>query len=129
MIASLGQVRHYPLAVRLSRIHGKGLFAEVGIPLGALIYESDEYTVTPQPIYGSIQRTATRHLLEAVLRWENHSCNPNSSLKFTDTAVQLVSTRPIRAGEEIVCDYRTTEGSIPMPFRCNCGHCDGIIIG
>ncbi|MBX7259574.1 MAG: SET domain-containing protein-lysine N-methyltransferase [Candidatus Hydrogenedentes bacterium] len=123
-----GKVQHYPLAARSSRIHGKGMFARKAIPSNTVIYESDDYTTTVYAVYGSLQRTATEHLLEDLLRWENHSCVPNTTLRFDGTTVQLLSIRPIRVGEEIVCDYRTTEDSIPTPFRCNCGHCGGIMV-
>lgn len=128
MILSVSQVQCVRLAIRPSIIHGKGLFTQENVSSGALIYESDEYTVTSFPIYGSLQHTPTEHILEDFLRWENHSCKPNSCLRFDGSAVQLIATVFISADEEIVCDYRTTEDSIPTPFRCNCGHCDAIII-
>lgn len=128
MILSVSQVQRVPLSVHPSCIHGKGLFSQKNVPSGTLVYESDEYTITPFPIYGSLQHTPTEHLLEDFLCWENHSCKPNTCLRFDGSTVQLIATAFIRAAEELVCDYRTTEDSIPTPFRCNCGHCDGIII-
>jgi len=124
----VGQVQYFPLVVRLSRIHGKGMFARKAIPTHALIYESDEYTTIAYAVYGSLQHTSTEHILEDMLRWENHSCIPNTTLRYVGRTVQLLSTKAICAGKELVCDYRTTENSIPTPFRCNCGHCEGIII-
>ena len=128
MIPGLLATQEFALDIHESPIHGKGVFAEQDIPAGALIYRSTEYTVTPNPIYASIQRSPQEHLLEKVLRWENHSCEPNTVLRFDGAAVQLIATEQILDGEELVCDYRTTEDSIPVPFRCNCGHCGGITI-
>jgi hypothetical protein len=122
------QPQRFSLTIRASPIHGNGLFAEQDIPANLLIYESDEYTITQTAKYGSIQRTPTKHLLEETLRWENHSCVPNTILRFDGSSVQLIATNHILAGQEIVCDYRNTEDSIPVPFRCNCGYCPGIII-
>jgi hypothetical protein len=122
------QSQHFCLTIHASPIHGNGLFAEQDIPANALIYESEEYTVTRTAKHGSIQRTPTDHIMEKILRWENHSCVPNTVLRFDGPSVQLIATKRILAGQEIVCDYRNTEDSIPVPFRCNCGHCPGIII-
>jgi hypothetical protein len=122
------QSEQFCLTVRGSTIHGKGLFVEQDVPADIMIYESDIYSVTRTAIYGSIQKTPTKHLLEEILRWENHSCIPNTILRFNGPQVQLIATKHIFVGEEIVCDYRSTEDSIPAPFRCNCGHCSGIII-
>ena len=122
------QPQQFCLTVHASPIHGKGLFAEQDIPADTLIYESDEYSVSRTAKYGTIQRTPTEHLLEKTLRWENHSCVPNTMLDFDGPSIQLIATKHILEGEEIVCDYRDTENSIPEPFRCNCGHCPGVII-
>ncbi len=122
------QVQHYPMQVRSSRVHGKGIFSKSEIPAGAILYESDDYTVLPSAAYGSIQKSQDEHIMEDLLRWENHSCLPNTELQFSGHTILLMATRPIHAGEEIVCDYRDTEGAIPAPFQCNCGHCDGIMI-
>lgn len=128
MTVHAGQVQHFHLVVRPSRIHGKGIFARRAIPGNSLIYESDDYTITAYAVYGSLQRKPNEHLLEDLLRWENHSCAPNTKLRFEGLTVQLIATKSIRSGEEIVCDYRTTEDSVPTPFRCNCGHCGGVMI-
>lgn len=128
MIALSVQSPYSCLTVHASRIHGKGVFTEENIPTGALIYESKEYSMTTIARRGSIQRTPIAHLIEKVLRWENHSCVPNSRLHFEGSYVQLFATRSLLAGDEIVCDYRSTEDSIPIPFRCNCGSCSGTII-
>lgn len=128
MISSIGQVQHFPLTVRPSLIHGKGLFTHKSIPSDVLVYESDQYSVTSFPIYGSLQHLPGKHIIEDFIRWENHSCKKNSLLQFDGLTVQLITTAFIPAGEEIVCDYRATEDSIPTPFRCNCGNCNGIYI-
>jgi hypothetical protein len=122
------QSERFCLAIHTSEIHGNGLFAEQDIPADALIYESDEYTVTQVARYGSIQRTPTDHIMQKLLRWENHSCVPNTKLHFDGPNVQLIATKHILVGQEIACDYRQTEDSIPKPFQCNCGRCSGIIV-
>ena len=124
----VGRVQHYPLLICPSNIDGSGLFAQSSIPSQTLVYESDDYETTPFAVHGSLQCRINEHFLENFLRWENHSCVPNTALKFVAYTVQLITTRHVLDGEELVCDYRTTEDSIPTPFRCNCGHCNGIII-
>jgi len=128
MSSSIGQVQYFPLDIRSSAIHGKGIFAKTNIPSGMLVYASDDYSITPSPIYASIQRSSNTHLLDGMLRWENHSCEPNSYLQFDDRIIQLITVVSVESGQEIVCDYRNTEDSIPAEFRCNCGYCDGSLI-
>jgi SET domain-containing protein len=116
------------LVIKPSKIHGLGLFIADDIQQDTVIYESHEYTLTSYPIYGSLQKTPHEHLLEPFLRWQNHSCRPNSRLYFSGSNVGLIALMFIAAGSELVCDYRETEDYIPVPFRCNCGFCDHIMI-
>jgi len=118
------------LVVTPSPIHGLGVFAKRSFLAGQLLFSTDEYSVTPYPIYGSVRRGPTEHLLEPqVLRWTNHSCEPNARVRFRGRVAEILASRPVRAGDEVVCDYLETEDEVPFPFRCNCGHCDGVWIG
>jgi SET domain-containing protein len=128
VIISLVQTQNISLNILPSKIHGLGLFALDDIPAGTLVYESNEYSITPHAIYASIQRTPSEHLLEKTLRWENHSCEPNSIIQFYGNKIKLFSIDFIAKGKEIVCNYRIIEDSIPEPFYCNCGNCNGILI-
>ena len=59
----------------------------------------------------------------------NHDCNPNCVIDFTSW--ELVTRRPIGAGEEITFNYLSTEWELAAPFDCECGaaHCYGRIQG
>lgn len=118
-------MEHFQLDIRKSPIHGKGIFTCTRIPTDMLVYESNDYETRPNAVYGSVQRSSAEHILEANLRWQNHSCSPNTVIYFDGPVVKLVSTRDILDGDELVCDYFATEDLVPIPFQCNCGHCEG----
>lgn len=118
------------LVVHPSRIHGNGVFATRPFVRGELVFATADFTVLSEPAHGSVQRLPTEHILEpCVLRWVNHSCRHNAEVRFVDDEIQIVCVATIQPHDEVVCDYRLTEDSIPTPFRCNCGHCPGIMIG
>lgn len=50
----------------------------------------------------------------------NHSCNPNSGLKFTDSGILLIAIKKIKVGDEINWDYSTTLFENHWRMRCNC---------
>jgi hypothetical protein len=118
------------LAVLPSPIHGLGVFAcRVFVP-GDEVYSSTKYQTYTEPCLGSIERSSTHHVLEPrVFRWVNHSCAANARVGFRGEVVSLIAIVPICPGEEICCDYRETESTVPVPFVCNCGHCSGVWIG
>lgn len=113
------------LTIRSSRINGKGLFSLDDIPRGQVIHEAQDYFVGAVPVYGSVQRTPSEHLLEKYLRWVNHSSASNCRLIFDGPAIKLVAVKAIQRESELLCDYEETEENIPVPFVCNCGHCGG----
>lgn len=118
------------LEIRLSYIHGRGLFALKDIPRGHVIFSTSDYTTSTEPVFGSVRRSRFMHMSEpAAVRWVNHSCRGNSGIAFSKNEVMIIATEDISEGEEITCDYRLTEDEIPMPFMCNCGHCHGVLIG
>ena len=59
----------------------------------------------------------------------NHSCDPNSGLKFTKAGILLTAIREIQIGEEIVWDYSTTlfDNSWRMVCDCRSKNCRKII--
>jgi SET domain-containing protein len=118
------------LAVRPSPIHGKGVFATRKVSPGELMFATTDFAVLPSHTYATVQRSPTEHVLEPrIFRWVNHSCQCNAEARFVDNEIQLLSVGTIQPDEEVLCDYRRTENSIPTPFQCNCGHCEGDVIG
>ncbi len=118
------------LAVRPSKIHGKGVFATRRASPKELIFATTNFAVLPNPSYESVQRRLAEHIVESrVFRWVNHSCCRNAEVRFVRHEIQLVAMAEIQPDDEVVCDYMLTEDSIPTPFLCNCGHCASILIG
>ena len=55
-------------------------------------------------------------------RWLNHSCNPNTAIRFADDRLFLVAARRIRANDEVVIDYSTILGDDDAwRMYCRCG--------
>ncbi|HEY4498537.1 MAG TPA: SET domain-containing methyltransferase [Candidatus Paceibacterota bacterium] len=50
----------------------------------------------------------------------NHSCDPNTGLKFNDSDVLLVAIRDIEIGEEVTWDYSTTMFEHDWRMKCDC---------
>ncbi len=59
----------------------------------------------------------------------NHSCAPNTGLRFAADGVVLLAIRDIAAGEEIAWDYSTTLTDRSWQMVCACGapECRGVI--
>lgn len=59
----------------------------------------------------------------------NHSCAPNSGLRFEGDAVFLVALAPIAVGDEVSWDYSTTlkDSDWRMPCDCRSPDCRGLI--
>jgi hypothetical protein len=74
-----------------------------------------------------------RHILDTgIIKWLNHSCSPTVRFSVSDSAtLELITTRALTKGEDIVFDYETTEEEMIEPFFCKCGsaQCKGLIRG
>jgi hypothetical protein len=51
----------------------------------------------------------------------NHSCEPNSGVKFDIDDIKLVAIVPIATGQEITFDYSTTMHNFDWEMNCACG--------
>jgi SET domain-containing protein len=51
----------------------------------------------------------------------NHSCEPNSGIKFDVEGIKLVAIVPIAAGHQITFDYSTTMHNFDWEMNCDCG--------
>lgn len=96
------------LLVRSSQIHGKGLFAGVVIPAGALLgeYEGKRWTWHPRAFVGNWTMRVEDEMRDArcggnYLRFINHGKPPNLR---TDRFL-FYAARLIEAGEELLMDY------------------------
>ena len=129
--------------VRASQIHGRGLFATMGIAKDEIVAvkgghiinrEMLREKVTPRlgPVEIQIDNDlfiapVTEEEREASMLCSNHSCNPNLGMRGEIT---LVAMRDIRAGEELTHDWAMTDDD-DYSVECKCGapNCRKILTG
>ena len=119
------------LAVRKSKIDGKGCFAVTFFPKGRKIAEYAGERITA----GEGERrlsTRRKHRICALddgwsldgsrggngTHYLNHSCDPNAYMRTTRGHLIFMALRDILPGEEITCDYISTYH--PDDYRCRC---------
>jgi SET domain-containing protein len=118
--------------VRRSGIEGRGVVAARDIPARRLLEDLTRplvrYSRVPQPGergYGhAIQVSRGWWLLldGSPFYYLNHSCTPNTRVRFAGTRVTLWSAARIRRGEELTLDYATVAfRDDPYEFACRCG--------
>jgi hypothetical protein len=114
------------IEVRDAGALGKGVFALRGFKRGEFIFRRRHARVVYMHELHALTEDDLQHLCE--LDWErfgvlappgrflNHSCDPNAMR----SGVKVFAWRPIRAGEEILIDYRlnATGGE---RWKCLCG--------
>jgi SET domain-containing protein len=127
------------LAVRESRINGKGCFATTNFLRGKKIAEYTGERISN----AEANRRANRRVLRICAidyRWSldgsrggngthyiNHSCEPNSFMKILYGHIQFYALRNIRPGEEITIDYESTLHSDKKRCFCGAKSCRGTI--
>nr|WP_209262241.1 SET domain-containing protein-lysine N-methyltransferase [Thiorhodococcus minor] len=89
-----------------SRIHGFGCFARIGFESGDFIGSYAGPTVEEDGryvlwVYDAEADRVTARLGTNLLRWVNHSDEPNAEFDGFD----LYAKAAIAAGDEITCDY------------------------
>jgi len=118
------------IEVKESAVHGKGLFAKVDIPEEEVVAvirgdyidgfecerreeEDNNYIFWHcDDNYIDVKNESMKYL--------NHECEPNCYVDGGDeTTLHLISSRPIKAGEEITIDYAYEE----IYLSCNCFSC------
>jgi hypothetical protein len=91
------------------------------IPVGTVLASIYGNTIKTPSRY-TVQNGEASHVdVEPPMRYTNHSCNPNAMFTFDKEPWQLVSNRPIAAGEEITFNYASTEYKMAEAFTCTCG--------
>lgn len=134
---------NFPLQIRKSGIAGKGAFANKAIPArrklgnmgGEIIsYKEAQKRVRLQPnnVLFMVEFDNEDIALDAsinsnALRYINHSCNPNTFMRRAYRKVEFYTLRPVRAGEELTCDYGETHHEGKLPCRCGADNCRGFI--
>lgn len=117
------------LQIRPSYIQGVGLFSGVNLAAGTILFvikgervihrEYDPYLAGKNPNW-----MGTGYCEWIIMEphhsglYLNHSCNPNV---IVNDKLQVVTFKPVKANEELVLDYSTTELDPDWEMRCNCG--------
>jgi uncharacterized protein len=127
------------LAIKPSRIHGKGCFATTPFKKRHKIAEYAGEKITNAEARRRAHRKTLR-ICEVNNRWSldgsrggngthyiNHSCTPNAFMQILHNHILFRALRDIDAGEEITIDYEQTLH--PDDKRCVCGttNCRGTI--
>jgi uncharacterized protein len=140
------------IQVRLSGVHGKGVFALRRIAAGSKIIEyTGELITWPEalrrhphdpgdPNHTFYFHIDEQHVIDAKVggnasRWINHACSPNCEADETDGRVFIKALRVLKPGEELFYDYGLVIDDRYTPklkkqFECRCGtpRCRGTML-
>ncbi|EWS52960.1 MULTISPECIES: SET domain-containing protein-lysine N-methyltransferase [unclassified Methylibium] len=128
----------FAVSVRPSRIDGQGAFAAEAIParrkIGEIRGESISVREARRRARGQarimIVEVSERRAIDASqsadpLRFTNHSCAPNASLRIRQGRVEFYAMRDIAVGEELCVDYGESHHEGRLRCRCGAPNCAG----
>jgi hypothetical protein len=128
------------LAVRPSRIDGRGCFATVFFPKGRKIAEYEGERISRAEVARRARGRRKLRICAINSYWSldgsrggngthyiNHSCAPNSYMRITHGHILFMALCDIHPGEEITLDYVTTLHSNDKRCRCKAPTCRGTI--
>ncbi len=130
------------LVARSSRIHGTGVFARKNLKKGTTLIEYVGEKVGKRESERRSDLGRSVYLFELNKRvdidgsvggngahWINHSCDPNAESELDENSMMIVTTRPVRKGEELSYDYQfEEEDHEDHVCRCGAKDCRGYII-
>jgi SET domain-containing protein len=128
--------------VRVSPIHGRGLFATANIAKGEVVVVKGGHIITRKEVrdvnarLGPVEiqigddlfiAPVTDEERELSMLYSNHSCDANLGLRGEIT---FVAMRDIRGGEELTHDWAMTDDD-DSSTKCSCGspNCRGTLTG
>ncbi len=125
---------------RPSAIDGMGAFAAEPIPaykkIGEIRGESISIREANKRVRG-VQRImmieiSDKKAIDASnstdpLRYTNHSCQPNVTLRIRGGRVEIYAMRAIAVGEELTADYGETHHGGKLPCQCGAPNCRGAL--
>ncbi|MEP6603458.1 MAG: SET domain-containing protein-lysine N-methyltransferase [Spartobacteria bacterium] len=138
------------LEVRVSRIHGHGVYAAQPIAKGTEIIEYTGARVLWKEVEEDPDDPHTFlfglddgiYVIDPEMggneaRWINHSCDPNcEAIEDEEDRVYIYALRDIPAGEELFYDYalqvdepRTKELELECACHCGSAKCRGTLLG
>ncbi len=114
--------------LRVARAGGRArVDAEKSFQRGTVLLQLNG-KLAARPNRYSVQVGRGKHLMpdgeSCVWQFLNHSCQPNAAVMGR----RLVAIREIAAGDEVTFNYNCNEYDMDSPFRCRCGHCDGVLV-
>lgn len=124
-----------PVAVRRSRINGRGLFAQTALPgrrkLGEIEGQLVRLPGARRRIEGQARiyfiELTRRHALDCTrgnaFKYLNHSCRPNCYLRIYRERVEVYTLRSIPRGDELTVDYGATPHRGGMACTCGARDC------
>jgi SET domain-containing protein len=140
------------IQVRISGVHGKGVFALQPIARGETIIEYKGEVITwkqalkrhphdpDDPNHTFYFHVTPTRVIDAgvggnAARWINHACNPNCEADEVDGRIFIKALRNVKPGEELFYDYglifdgRHT-AALKKQFACHCGarNCRGTML-
>jgi SET domain-containing protein len=133
-----GNPQKFALDVRASAIDGQGAFAAEAIPARRKIGEIRGEAVSAQEARARAKgvsrimmiAVSERRAIDASnstdpLRFANHSCRPNASLRVRQGRVEFYAMRDVMVGEEITVNYGETHHQGRLSCRCGAPGCTG----
>lgn len=130
----------FAVDVRASRIDGQGAFAAEPIParrkIGEIRGESISVREARRRAKGvdriMIVEVSDRRAIDASqssdpLRFTNHSCRPNATLRIRQGRVEFYAMRDLGPGEEITVNYGQTHHEGTLRCRCGAPGCIGFL--
>lgn len=128
----------FALTVGPSAIDGQGVFAAQPIPARRKIGEVRGEAISLQEAHARSRGQArimmiavsARRAIDAsrsadALRFINHSCRPNATLKLNQGRVEFYALRDIAVGEELTVNYGPTHHQGRLKCRCGAAGCGG----
>lgn len=117
---------------------GEGLFTKFSIKNYTLVAKEKDFFISVRENVGKFSIQITKELFldykkhPHYLDFVNHSCEPN--MKYNVSNFAFYAIKDIQKGEELTCDYETTESNLVLDrvdFECKCGsgECRGHISG
>ena len=124
-----------PVAVKPSRIDGRGVFASDPLPARRKIGELTGTLITLQEARRRAKHKRRIAIVEfedgiaidattdKCFRYVNHSCEPNTYLRRIGHRVEFYTLRKIAPGEELTCNYGESHHEGRLPCRCGSVRC------
>jgi SET domain-containing protein len=133
-----GDPQKFAVDVRASRIDGRGAFAAEPVPARRKIGEIRGEPISVREARRRAKGMARIMIVEVSdtraidashstdpLRFVNHSCRPNASLRIRQGRVEFYAMRDLAPGEEITVNYGETHHEGRLACRCGAPGCVG----